>query len=106
MVRVVAMALSMALIILGIAGVTLGAAPWLIALDFAAGAIGLGLDVMLWMTQGRSSVVVAFAMSTALAVLFFGAMAANAAAWLSWSIFAIAVAFFGVGCARAFGRTW
>ena len=35
MVRVFAMCLSMALIVLGVVGVTLGAAHWLIALDFA-----------------------------------------------------------------------
>ena len=103
MVRVFAMCLSMTLVILGVAGVTLGAAPWLIALDFVAAAIGLGLDAMLWATQGRSSVAVAFGMATALAVLFFSAVAANAAGWMSWSIFAVAAAFFAIGCARAFG---
>jgi hypothetical protein len=105
MVRVFAMCLSMALLVLGVAGVTLGAPHWLIGLDFAAGAIGLGLDAMLWATQGRASVVVAFAMSTVLAVLFFVGVAANAAGWMSWGIFGVAVAFFAIGCARAFSRS-
>jgi hypothetical protein len=105
MVRVFAMCLSMALIILGVAGVTLGAPHWLIALDFAAGALGLGLDAMLWATQGRSSVAVAFAMSTVLVLLFFVGVVANAAQWMTWGIFGIAVAFFAIGCARAFARS-
>lgn len=105
MVRVLTLCLSLALVMFGVVGVTLGAAHWLIALDFAAGAVGLGLDVLLWSTRGRWSVIVAFAMSTALVVLFFAGIAANAAAWMSWSIFGVAVAFFGIGCARAFVRS-
>jgi hypothetical protein len=105
MVRVFAMGLSMALLIVGIAGVTLGAPHWLIAVDFAAAAVGLGLDAMLWATQGRSSVVVAFAMATVLAIIFFIGVVGNVAPWFAWSIFAIAVMFFAVGCARAFGKS-
>jgi hypothetical protein len=105
MVRVFAMCLSMALIILGVAGATLGAAHWVIALDFIAGAIGLGLDALLWATQGRSSVIVAFGMSTALVVLFFAAVVTNVAPWMSWCIFAVGAAFFAIGCARAFSRS-
>ena len=105
MVRVLTLCLSLALIMFGVVGVTLGAAHWLVAVDFAAGAIGLGLDALLWSTQGRWSVIVAFGMSTALVVLFFAGVAANAAAWMSWSIFGVAVAFFAVGCARAFAKS-
>ncbi|MGZ3441963.1 MAG: hypothetical protein ACXVDD_20725 [Polyangia bacterium] len=100
-----AMCLSLALIILGVMGVTLGAAHWMIALDFLAGAIGLGLDAMLWATQGRASVVVAFVMSTVLVLLFFVGVLANAAPWLSWGMFGIAVAFFAIGCGRAFSKS-
>lgn len=102
MVRVFAMGLSMALIIMGVAGVTLGAPHWMIVLDFIAGAIGLGLDAMLWATQGRLSVVVSFGMATALVVLFFAAIVSNGAPWMSWGIFGVGAAFFVIGCARAF----
>jgi hypothetical protein len=105
MVRVFALCLSLALIVFGVLGVSLGAAHWLIALDFVAGAVGLGLDALLWSTQGRWSVVVAFAMSTALVVLFFIGIVAGAAPWLSWSIFGVGAAFFAIGCARAFSRS-
>jgi hypothetical protein len=105
MVRVLALCLSLALIIFGVVGVTMGAAHWLIALDFVAGAIGLGLDAFLWRTQGRWSVVVSFAMATALVVLFFAGIAANASPVVSWLTFAVGVAFFAIGCARAFGRS-
>ena len=102
MVRVLGLCLSLALIIFGVMGVTLGAATWLIALDLVAGAIGLGLVAFLWHTQGRSSVIVAFGMAVALVVLFFAAMATGANAVLSWCIFFVAAAFFAIGCARAF----
>ncbi|HWE28244.1 MAG TPA: hypothetical protein VHB97_09595 [Polyangia bacterium] len=105
MVRVFALCLSLALLMFGVVGATLGAAHWLIGLDFAAGIIGLLLDAVLWKTQGRWSVIVSFAMATALVVLFFAGIATNAAAWLSWCIFAVGVAFFAIGCARAFART-
>jgi hypothetical protein len=102
MVRVLGLCLSLALIVFGVMGVTLGAAPWLIALDFVAGAIGLGLVAFLWHTQGRSSVIVAFGMALGLVVLFFAAMVANASPVLSWLIFGVGAAFFAIGCARAF----
>lgn len=105
MVRVLALCLSLALIMFGVVGVTLGAAHWLIAIDFAAGAVGLGLDVLLWSTQGRWSVIVAFGMATALVVLSFVGIVSNAAPWLSWSIFGVGAAFFAIGCARAFAKT-
>ena len=105
MVRVLALCLSLALVMFGVAGVTLGAPLWLVALDFVAGAIGLALDVVLWSTQGRWSVIVAFAMATALVVLFFAGIVADATAWMSWCIFAVGVAFFAIGCARAFSRS-
>jgi hypothetical protein len=44
-------------------------------------------------------------MATALVVLFFAGIVANAAPWMSWCIFGIGVAFFAVGCARAFSRS-
>jgi hypothetical protein len=94
--------LSFALAVLGVIGIYVGAPAWLIALDFVAAAIGVGLDIMLWATQGRFSIIVAFAMSAGLVVIFFSGVVANAAPWLAWSIFAIAVAFFAMGCARAF----
>ena len=46
--------------------------------------------------------IVSFAMATALVVLFFAGVVANATPWLSWSIFGIGAAFFAIGCARAF----
>jgi hypothetical protein len=94
--------LSLALIIFGVMGVTLGAPTWLIALDFIAGAVGLVLGWFLWRTQGRSSVIVAFGMATALVVLFFVSIATGGNAVLSWCIFGVGAAFFAVGCARAF----
>ena len=102
MVRVFALCLSLALLMFGVVGVTLGAAHWLIALDFAAGAIGLALDAVLWRTQGRWSVIVSFGMATALVVLFFASMATGAKPAFSWCIFGVGAAFFAVGCARAF----
>jgi len=105
MVRVLAMVLSVALIVFGVAGVAYGAAHWLIALNFVAGAIGLGLDAMLWRTEGRWSVIVSFAMATALVVLFFAGIVTNASPSLSWMTFAVGVAFFAIGCARAFTRS-
>jgi len=105
MVRVLALCLSLALFVLGVAGVTLGAPTWLIVLDFIGGAIGFGLDAVLWATQGRWSVIVAFAMATALVVLFFAGIVTNATPWLSWSIFGIGAAFFAIGCARAFAHS-
>ena len=102
MVRVLGLCLSLALIVFGVMGVTLGAATWLIVLDFIAGAIGLGLVAFLWRTEGRASVIVAFGMSLALVVLFFASMVANANPVLSWCIFGVGAAFFAVGCARAF----
>jgi hypothetical protein len=105
MVRVLTLCLSMALIMFGVAGVTLGAAHWLLAVDFVAGAVALGLDALLWSTQGRWSVIVAFGMATALVVLFFAGIATNASPWLSWSIFGTGAAFFAIGCARAFSRS-
>jgi len=105
MVRVLALCLSLALFVLGVAGVTLGAPTWLVVLDFVGGAIGFALDALLWATQGRWSVIVAFGMATALVVLFFAGIAANATPWLSWSIFAVGVAYFAIGCARAFARS-
>ena|SRR5437868_2481097 len=105
MVRVLALCLSLALIMFGVVGVTLGAAHWLIAVDFAAGAVGLALDALLWSTQGRWSVVVSFGMATALVVLFFIGIVANASPLLSWSLFGVGTAFFAIGCARAFART-
>ncbi len=101
MVRVLALCLSLALMVFGVIGVTLGAAPWLIVLDFAAGAVGLALDAMLWSTQGRWSIVVAFAMAAALVLLFFVGVVAGATPWLAWSIFGVGVAFFAIGCGRA-----
>ncbi len=102
MVRVFTLCLSLALAVLGVVGITVGAPTWLVALDFVAAAIGVGLDAILWATQGRWSIIVAFAMSAALVALFFAGVVTNAAGWLSWSLFAIAVAFFAMGCARAF----
>jgi hypothetical protein len=104
MVRVFALCLSLALVVFGVVGVTLGAAHWLVALDFVAGAIGLALAAVLWHTQGRWSVIVAFGMATALVVLFFASMATGAPPSLSWCIFGVGAAFFAVGCARAFSR--
>jgi hypothetical protein len=92
----------LALIVFGVIGVTTGAPTWMVALDFAAGGIGVGLDAILWLTQGRWSIIVAFAMSAALVALFFAGVVANVPPWLSWSIFAVSVAFFAIGCARAF----
>ena len=105
MVRVFGMCLSLALIVFGVAGVTVGAPTWLIVLDIVGGVIGLGLDAFLWVTQGRWSVIIAFAMATALVVLFFAAIATGAPAWLSWCSFGVGAAFFAVGCARAFARS-
>jgi hypothetical protein len=105
MVRVFTLCLSLALIVLGVAGVMRGAPTWLIALDFAVGAIGIGLDMLLLATRGRWSVLVAFGMATALVVLFFAGVVAGAAPWLAWSIFAAGAAFFAIGCARAFSRS-
>jgi len=105
MVRVFGLCLSLALVMLGVMGVTLGAPVWLIALDFVGGAVGLALDAVLWATQGRWSVIVSFAMATALVVLFFAGVVANATPWLSWSIFGVGAAFFAIGCARAFARS-
>ena len=102
MVRVFSLCLSAALFIFGTMGVTLGAPAWLIAIDFIVGAVGLGLGWFLWHTQGRSSVIVAFGMATALVVLFFAGLASGASAALSWCIFGVGAAFFAVGCARAF----
>ena len=102
MVRVLGLCLSLALILFGVMGVSLGAATWLIALDFVAGAIGLVLTAFLWHTQGRASVVVAFGMAVGLVVLFFIAMATGANPVLSWLIFAVGAAYFAIGCARAF----
>jgi hypothetical protein len=94
--------LSFALAVLGVVGIYLNVATWLIVLDFVAAGVGIGLDAMLWATQGRWSIIVAFVMSAALVAVFFGGVVANAAPWLCWSMFAIAVAFFAIGCARAF----
>ena len=105
MVRVLALCLSLALFVLGVAGITAGAPTWLIVLDFIGGAIGFALDAVLWATQGRWSVIVAFGMATALVVLFFAGIATNATPWLSWSIFAIGALFFAAGCGRAFARS-
>ena len=105
MVRVFTLCLSMALVVLGVAGVMRGAPTWLVTLDFLMGAIGIGLDMLLLATRGRWSVLVAFTMSTALVVLFFAGVVASAAPWLTWSIFAAGAAFFAIGCARAFSRT-
>ena len=105
MVRVLTLCLSLALVMFGLVGVTLGAAPWLVALDFVAGAVGLGLDAFLWSTEGRWSVIVAFGMATLLVLLFFGGVVADAAPWLSWSIFGVGTAFFALGCGRAFSRS-
>ena len=102
MVRVFTLCLSLALAVLGVVGLTVGAPTWLIIVDFAAAAVGVGLDALLWATQGRWSIIVAFAMSAALVAVFFSGVVVNAAPWLCWSIFAIAVAFFATGCARAF----
>jgi hypothetical protein len=101
MVRVLTLCLSLALIVFGVAGVTLGAPLWLIGLNFAAGAIGLALDGMLWMTQGRWSILVAFGMATALVMLAFVGVITSATPWLSWTIFGVGAAFFVTGCARA-----
>ncbi|HEY2749035.1 MAG TPA: hypothetical protein VGL86_30650 [Polyangia bacterium] len=105
MVRVFTLCLSLALVVLGVAGVMHGAPTWLVALDFVAGAIGVGLDMLLLATRGRWSVLVAFAMSTGLVVLFFAAIVAGVMPWLAWSIFAAGAAFFAIGCARAFSRS-
>ena len=102
MVRVFTMCLSLALAMLGVAGIFYGAPTWLIVLDFLAAAVGIGLDALLLRTRGRWSVVVAFSMSTALVILFFAGVITGAAPWLAWSIFTIAVLFFAIGCARAF----
>ena len=102
MVRVFGLCLSLALMAFGVVGATTGAPLWLVALDFVGGGIGLVLDAILWATQGRWSVIVAFAMATALVVLFFAGVVANAPPWLSWSIFGVGTAYFAVGCARAF----
>ncbi len=105
MVRVLALCLSMALFVLGVAGVTNGAPTWLVVLDFIGGGIGFALTAFLWATQGRWSVIVAFGMAVALVVLFFAGIVTNATPWLSWSIFAVGVLFFAVGCGRAFARS-
>lgn len=105
MVRVLTLCLSFALVALGVVGIVNGAPVWMVVLDFVAAAIGFGLDALLWATQGRWSVAVAFVMSVALVALSFGGIIANAAPWLAWSMFAIAVAFFAMGWARAFSLT-
>jgi hypothetical protein len=102
MVRVFTLCLSLALIVLGVAGVMRGAPMWLIVLDFAVGGIGIALDAILLVTRGKFSVLVAFGMATALVVLFFAAVVTSVAPWLAWSIFAVGVLFFAIGCARAF----
>ena len=105
MVRIFTLCLSMALLVLGVAGVMQHAPTWLIVADFTAGTIGLGLDAFLWATQGHLSVLVAFGMATLLVVIFFVGIITGVAPWLAWSIFAIGVAFFAIGCARAFSRS-
>ncbi len=105
MVRVFGLCLSLALIVFGVAGVTNGAPVWLIVLDFIGGGVGLALDAVLWATQGRWSVIVAFAMATALVVLFFAGIVTGSSPWLSWCIFGVGAAFFAIGCARAFSRS-
>lgn len=102
MVRVLLLCLSMALVVLGVIGLTIGAPIWLVVLDFVAAAIGLGLDAMLWATQGRWSIIVAFAMAAGLVAIFFGGVVTNAAPWLCWSMFAIAIALLAMGVARVF----
>jgi hypothetical protein len=102
MVRVFTLCFSFALLVLGVAGVIHGAPTWMIALSFAAGVIGIGLDMVLLATRGRWSVLVALGMASALIALFFAGIVGGAASWLSWSIFAVGVAFFAIGCARAF----
>jgi hypothetical protein len=104
-VRIFTLCLSFALAVLGFAGLYLNASPWLIAIDFVAAAVGVGLDIMLWATQGRFSIIVAFAMACGLTALFFAGVVADATPWLCWTVFAIAVLFFAIGCARAFART-
>lgn len=105
MVRVFTLCLSLALVVVGVAGVTSGAPTWLVTLDFIAGAVGIALDMMLLRSRGRQSVLVAFGMSTALVVLFFAGVVAGAAPWLTWAIFAMGAGFFAIGCARAFSRS-
>ncbi|HXU71268.1 MAG TPA: hypothetical protein VN947_18165 [Polyangia bacterium] len=105
MVRVFTLCLSLALIVLGVAGVMHGAPLWLVALDFAVGGIGIVLDAILLATQGRWSVIVAFAMSVGLVILFFAGIVGGAAPWFAWSIFAVGALFFAVGCARAFSAS-
>jgi hypothetical protein len=102
MVRVLTMCLSFALIVFGLGGLFHNAPLWLVILDFVGGGIGLILDGFLWATQGRFSIIVAFAMSVAMVVLFFAAIVTNATPWLTWCTFGVGAAFFAVGCARAF----
>jgi hypothetical protein len=101
MVRVLALCLSLALIVFGTAGVTLGAPHWQIALAFAAGAIGIVLTAILLVTQGRWSVPVAFGMAVGLVVIAVVGLFSGATPWLSWSIFGVGAGFFAIGCARA-----
>jgi hypothetical protein len=105
MVRVFTLCFSLALIVLGVAGLMRGAPHWLVALNFAAGAVGIGLDMLLLRTRGRWSVLVALGMASGLIALFFAGVVAGIAPWLAWSIFAVGAMFFAIGCARAFSRS-
>jgi hypothetical protein len=103
-IRVLGLILSFALLVFGVIGLVTGAPRWLVALDFAAGGVGLALDAMIWWTEGRYSVYVALGMSAALIALFFAGVVSGMGAWLSWSIFAVSMAFLAVGVARTWGR--
>jgi hypothetical protein len=105
-IRVFGLVLSLTLLVLGVAGLASGAPRWLVALDFAAGGVGLALDSMLWWTHGRGSAYVALAMSAGLVGLFFAGVLSGMGAWLSWSIFGVAVAFLAIGAARTFGHNF
>jgi hypothetical protein len=100
MVRVLALCLSVALICLGVVGIWSPLPRWLVGLDFAAGALGILLDFVLWKTYGRYSVAVSLVMALALVAIVFGGMVTNATSWLTWCMLGIAAAFVLIAAAR------
>jgi len=105
-VRVLGLCFAFALLCLGVVGLTSDVPRWLVALDFTAGAIGVVLDGILWMTHGRGSVMVALGMAAGLGVLFVASVVTHQTTWLSWCILFFGGAYLALGLARAGQELW
>ena len=96
--RVGMISLAVGLGILWVVGLSQGAAPWLVWLDFIAALIALAAPLL---PEQNGTIMKAppFALAVGVGALWLGALATGVRSWLTWWNFAFAIAFLVLGFA-------